>query len=198
MISVWSARATRSSLPTRSLRCCLCWPRAPIELSHGSSCWTMCGATVTTAMRAHSTFTYVDCAKSSANAAIALKRLSALATVLLAALRPRSSSGHVGTGSSSDRVSLRLQQLSSCTVPGRYRDCVKTKRADFRLKGCQIVAGGRSVAQTTGKEGPPGYVPRRGATVFLPPVPGVELFSIVVRWSALRCDHRLLSDSPSG
>jgi hypothetical protein len=40
---------------------------------------------------------------------------------------------------------------------------VKTQRWDFSLKGCQIVAGGRSVAQTTGKEcsrGPyPGGVP---------------------------------------
>jgi hypothetical protein len=45
---------------------------------------------------------------------------------------------------------------------------------------------------------PPWSVPRRGTTVFLTPVPGVELFSIVVRWSALRCDHRLLSDSLSG
>jgi hypothetical protein len=31
-----------------------------------------------------------------------------------------------------------------------------------------------------------------------PPVSGVDLFSIVVRWSTLRSDHRLLSDSPSG
>jgi len=34
----------------------------------------------------------------------------------------------------------------------RYRGCAKTKRADFSMKGWQIVAGGRSVAQTTGKE----------------------------------------------
>jgi hypothetical protein len=132
----------------------------------------------------------------------------------------------------------------------RYRDCVKTQRSDFSLKGCQIVAGGRSVAQTTGKKCLRGQYPgesvgitfdslcdlcelcvsvvdsptktftteaqrplrkhrerdfiyfsdrlRRGATVFLTPVPGVDLFSIVVRWSALRCDHRLLSDSPLG
>jgi hypothetical protein len=35
-------------------------------------------------------------------------------------------------------------------------------------------------------------------TVFLTPVPGVKLFLTVVRWSTLRYDHRLLSDSPSG
>jgi hypothetical protein len=32
-------------------------------------------------------------------------------------------------------------------------------------------------------------VSRRGATIFLTPVPGVELFSIVVRWSVLRSDR---------
>jgi hypothetical protein len=47
-------------------------------------------------------------------------------------------------------------------------DCVKTQRTDFSLKGCQIVAGGRSLAQTTGKECPggpyPGGVPPFSAT----------------------------------
>jgi hypothetical protein len=32
------------------------------------------------------------------------------------------------------------------------RDGVKTRRPEFSLKGCEIVAGGRSVAQTTGME----------------------------------------------
>jgi hypothetical protein len=36
---------------------------------------------------------------------------------------------------------------------------VKTKQADFSLKGCQIVAGGRSVAQTTGNGRPSGPHP---------------------------------------
>jgi hypothetical protein len=57
------------------------------------------------------------------------------------------------------------------------RGFVKTWRADFSLKGCQIVAGGRSVAQTTGKERL-WLAPWRGATVFLTPFQGVELFSI--------------------
>src|SRR5437899_7814470 len=45
------------------------------------------------------------------------------------------------------------------SVPPRGSNCVKTQRSDFSLKGCQIVAGGRSVAQTTGKEGLRGSYP---------------------------------------
>jgi hypothetical protein len=38
-------------------------------------------------------------------------------------------------------VSVRVTVTLS-TRPTRYRDCAKTQRSDFSLKGCQIVAGG--------------------------------------------------------
>ena len=69
-------------------------------------------------------------------------------------------------------------------------------RVVFSLKGCQIVAGGGVKRRPTGVE-EPWSAPCRGDKHFLTPVPGVNSFD-VVRWSALRSDHRLLSDSPSG
>src|SRR5438552_10491865 len=59
------------------------------------------------------------------------------------------------------------------------------------LKGCQIVAGGRSAAQTTGTKRTvrqsPGGVPPFSDT----PSQGGKSFSFVVRWSALRFGYYL-------
>jgi hypothetical protein len=54
------------------------------------------------------------------------------------------------------------------------------------------------MAATTRKQRVVLLHPEGVATFFLAPFQGAEILSLGFRWSALRSDHRLLSDSPSG
>jgi hypothetical protein len=47
---------------------------------------------------------------------------------------------------------VKIKGLASISKPEAVAAWVKTLRSDSSLKGCQIVAGGRSVAQTTGQQ----------------------------------------------
>ena len=78
---------------------------------------------------------------------------------------------------------------------GLVRPAIVFARHLLSLKGCQIVAGGRSAAQTTGCEEmiqDTGSVPENSGTLS-----GCGML-VPIRWSTLRSDHRLLSGSPSG
>ena len=79
---------------------------------------------------------------------------------------------------------------------------------DLRLipKGCQTVAGG-GAAETPGKIGAMQCISKRcqntsircGKYFIASGIPlGCDSHSAPFRWSPLRCDHRLLSDIPSG
>ena len=77
----------------------------------------------------------------------------------------------------------------------------------FIPKGCETVAGGRSAAETTGKLGTTPCISKRcqnpsirqGKQFIASGIPqGCDLPFAPIRWSPLRCDHRLLSAIPSG
>ena len=74
---------------------------------------------------------------------------------------------------------------------------VSTTSRGGSLKGCEIVAGGRSVSadhrSTSRNDFHPGRVAENGGTP-----PGCGRTLAWIRWSPLRSDHRLLSHSPSG
>ena|SRR2546421_8498145 len=73
-----------------------------------------------------------------------------------------------------------------------------SKRVGPSLKGCQIVAGGRSVGADHRTTNENDFPPEKGGRKTVAPLQGAGELLASFRWSALRSDHRLLSDSLSG
>ena len=103
---------------------------------------------------------------------------------------------------------LRMPDLGSSRILGECKNrTVWIRGLRFIPEGCQKIAGGRSAAETPGKFETKRCIPqgcqnpsiRHGKQIIASGIPpGCDLPFALIRWSALRCDHRLLSAIPSG